>query len=412
MPNRLIILVLCLCLLLVPGPAMAAPGPAVPGFRIAPVVEGVHHPTRLVFGPDGRLYIAQQTGEVIAVTLRDGAETGRQQVAKASHDLLGIALKDDTLYVSDTGRVLAYTRQPDGSYGDPRAVLPEVPNGLHQNDGLLFGPDGMLYLGIGSTTDRGPEKHPWSGTILRFDPARPESAEPWAKGFRNPFGMAWDDKGQLWVTDNGADDPATSDELNLVVQGGDYGFPRYFERPPANSGTTGPVALFGLHNSTNGLAFAGGSVFPAPYRDGFFVAMWGSSFDEITGRRVAFVTRDGQITDVATGFERPLDVTIGPDGDLFVADFVAGIIYRMWWEGTPPGGPGSAPSPGPMPGPGPGPTPEPTTGPSPNPVPLPPPGHAEPPTSGSAAAWLLLATGAVVVLIVVWGWQRKRGRSQ
>jgi glucose/arabinose dehydrogenase len=410
MVSRVAALTLVLLMLLVPNATLAAPTPAVPGFRIAPVVEGVHHPTRLVFGPDGRLYIAQQTGEVVAVTIRDAAEVERQVVAKARHDLLGIALKDDTLYVSDTGRVLAFTRQPDGTYANPKAVLPDVPNGLHQNDGLLFGPDGMLYLGIGSTTDRGPEKHPWSGTILRFDPARPESAEPWAQGFRNPFGMAWDDKGQLWVTDNGADDPATSDELNLVVQGGDYGFPRYFEQPPANSGTTGPVALFGLHNSTNGLAYAGTSAFPAPYRDGFFVAMWGSSFDETTGRRVAFVTTEGKIIDVATGFERPLDATVGPAGDLFVADFVAGIIYRMWWEGPPPA-PGPAPPPGPGTNPGPGPAPGP--GPSPTPVPLPPPGPIEPPTAGSAATWLLLGSAAtLVVLLAIFGWRRMRGRDQ
>ncbi|HWI60573.1 MAG TPA: PQQ-dependent sugar dehydrogenase [Symbiobacteriaceae bacterium] len=325
-----------LILSLIPGAAAAAPAPVREEFKIAVAARDLHHPTRLVFGPDGRLYVAQQTGEIIALSLKDGAESGRQQVAKAKHDLLGIAFKGDMLYASDTGRVIAFTRRPDGTYGNETTVLPALPHGLHQNDGLLFGPDGLLYLGIGSTTDRGPETHAWSGTILRFDPSRPESAAVYAKGFRNPFGLAWDELGQLWVTDNGADKPATSDELNMVVPGADYGFPRFFERPPERSGTNGPAALFGLHNSTNGLAYAGASAFPPPYRDGFFVAMWGSSFDETTGRRVAFVSKSGEIQDVVTGLERPLDLTIGPAGDLFVGDFVAGAIYRIWWDGPPP----------------------------------------------------------------------------
>lgn len=227
--------------------------PTVPaGFRIEPVIQDLHHPTRLQFGPDGRLYIAQQTGEIIAVTLAGGKETARQQVAKAKLHLLGIALKDDRLWTSDTGAISVYTRAADGTYTDRHEIVPNVPHGLHQNDGFAWGPDGKLYWGLGSTKDRGPESHDWSGTIIRMNPDGTDLAV-YARGFRNPYGIAFDGQGRLWVTDNGADDPVSSDELNLVLQGAHYGYPDVFEMPPPGSLTKAPVVLFGDHNSTNGL---------------------------------------------------------------------------------------------------------------------------------------------------------------
>lgn len=309
------------------------------GFRIAPAVSGLHHPTRLHFGPDGTLLIAQQTGEVWAVTLADGAEQSRELLLRTGRDLLGVTLHQDRLWVSHTGLVAVYPRGPDGRFGARREIVRGIPHGLHQNNGVIVGPDGRLYFGVGSSTDRGPEAHPWSATIMRVNPDG-SGLEIFARGFRNPYGMAFDDDGNLWVTDNGADDPVSADELNLVVQGGHYGYPRHFETPPPGTDTIGPVALFGAHNSTNGLTYYQGGPFPTRYQGGLFVAMWGSSFDQQTGRAVAFVRLaraagglQAEVQPFATGFDRPLDVAVGPAGDLYVADFEPGVIYRIWYEG-------------------------------------------------------------------------------
>jgi glucose/arabinose dehydrogenase len=354
--------VVCLGLL-VAALGMAAPAaaeektfgpPSVPeGFHIKPVVANLHHPTRLAFGPDRRLYVAQQTGEVVAVTLEAGKEAARDQVAQAKLHLLGIALKDDKLWVSDTGAIAVYTRTPDGRYADRREIVKDVPHGLHQNDGFAWGPDGKLYWGLGSTKDRGPEQHPWSGSIMRMNPDG-TAVEVFASGFRNPYGIGFDQQGRLWVTDNGADEPVSSDELNLVEQGAHYGYPEVFGMPPAGSPTRAPVALFGDHNSTNGLAVYTGTQFPKAYHGGLFVAMWGSSFDDAVGRAVGFVTPAGKVSVLATGLNRPLDVAMGPEGDLWVADFVPGIIYRIWYDGAAetPGVPGPAEPPATAPEPG------------------------------------------------------------
>lgn len=396
-----VILVTLLSLIAMAGPAIGDEKsfgpPTVPdGFRIAPAIQGVHHPTRLVFGPDERLYIAQQTGEILAITLKDGSEVSRQQVAAATpkRNLLGIALKGDHLWVSETGVIARYQRQPDGSYAEREELVTAIPFGLHQNDGFAWGPDGKLYWGLGSTTDRGPEEHEWSGTIMRMDPDG-QNAEVFARGFRNPYGLAFDPQGNLWATDNGADDPGTSDELNRVVEGGDYGYPRLFEHPPAGSGTRAPHALFGVHNSTNGILYYDQTQFPTKYQGGFFVAMWGSSFDDSIGRSVGFVKVDGEqaeVTTFATGFNRPLDITMGPTGDLWVADFFGQTVYRIWYE-RPASEPG-APSPAP---------PRETQAP---PAPAPP--APASPAKASHSAWFLWLAGLAMVGLLAFGLVRAR----
>lgn len=392
--------IICSLLLLLPGSLLAAP--AVPdSFRIAPVIEGIHHPTRLAWGPDGRLYIAQQTGEIMAITLKDGQEIGREQVAEAKLNVLGITLQEDKLWVSDPGVIALYTRTADGKYEGRQEIVTGIPHGRHQNDGFAWGPDGKLYFGVGSKEDAGPEDHPWSATIMRMNPDGTE-LEVFAKGLRNPYGIGFAPDGNLWVTDNGVDEPATSDELNLVVQGGDYGYPTVHEMPPAGSPTKAPTALFGDHNSTNGLAIYTGTQFPAPYRGGIFVSQWGSSFDETTGRAIGFVDvsdpAHGKVSLFASGFERPLDVSMGPEGDLWLADFTKGTIYRIWYEGDV----GKPAEPSPV-----QPAPKPVE-PAPAPVPTP-----LEPTPAVPVLWVALGAGGVVLLgalALYWRRQMRRGR--
>lgn len=280
------------------------------------------------------------------------------------------------------------------------------------------GPDGKLYWGLGSKEDKGPEDHPWSGSIMRMNPDG-TGLEVYAKGLRNPYGIGFAPDGKLWVTDNGVDDPPTSDELNLIVQGGDYGYPTVFEMPPAGSPTRAPAALFGDHNSTNGLAIYTGKRFPPQYQGGIFVAQWGSSFDEVTGRAVAFVDvsdpANGKVSAFAKGFQRPLDVSMGPEGDLWVADFTAGTIYRVWYEVGEQGGRPPVEPPKPVdPGPGPQPNPNPNPGPNPNPSPNPAPNPSPAPRPGlggrtALALWVLFGVGGALILgVTLVLWRRRR----
>lgn len=400
---------LALAALVLPIAATArADGPTVPqGFQITAAIPKIHHPTRLAFGPDGRLYITQQTGEVMAITLENGKEIERQQVAQAKLNVLGLAFRGNDLYISDPGMISIYHRSPQGTYAGRTEIVAGLPNGRHQNDGLAFGPDGKLYWGQGTTTDAGPESDPRAGTIMRAN-ADGTQVEIYARGLRNPYGITFTPDGELWATDNGQDDPPSEDELNHIVRGGDYGWPKVLGMPPAGSKTIAPVLLLGMHNSSDGLVYYASRAFPAHYQGGFFIAEWGSSFGDDVGRAVGFVRvsktpqgEKGTHEVFARGFNRPLDVTAGPTGDLWVADFYANTVYRIAYVGG--GGAASGGSSGGSGGGG-----SPSAGGQPGPdghIPVDPPGRGHGGNFVGGALVAILALGGLLV------WIRGRRRN-
>jgi glucose/arabinose dehydrogenase len=109
-------------------------------------------------------------------------------------------------------------------------------NRYHNGGRLRFGPDGKLYASVGDaqTSANSQNRNSLNGKILRINPdGTPPSDNPffstggnarfvWSLGFRNPQGLAWDSRGQLWATEFGDN---SQDELNLVQKGGNYGWP-------------------------------------------------------------------------------------------------------------------------------------------------------------------------------------------
>ena len=166
-------------------------------------------------------------------------------------------------------------------------VLMEFPQpyGNHNGGTVLFGPDGMLYLGVGDGGAGGdPLGHGQNlgtllGTILRFD-VHPGGglqisvpsdnpfvstvgarAEIWAYGLRNPWRMSFDRAtGQLWVGDVGQ---SRFEEVNVVERGGNYGWRlkegnRSFDGPVRTLGLIDPVHQYGREQ---GQSITGGYVY-------------------------------------------------------------------------------------------------------------------------------------------------------
>jgi glucose/arabinose dehydrogenase len=315
------------------------------GVRVTIWARDLHSPTSLAFGPDGRLYVAELGGEVAALADhdRDGVAETRMVFASQLNSPLGLVFYENDLFIGRRGGVTrARDADGDGVADDLTPILDGLPAGRHQTDGIAFGPDGRMYIGQGSTSDRGETGvAPLEASILVAE-RDGSGLRVFASGVRNPYDLAfYPGTDQLFATDNGRDVPPSGvpDELNLIVDGGHYGWPDCWGAGQGSNcaGALFPVAEFQERSSANGLAFYTGDLFPE-WQNHAFVALYGSlSGDPAIGRKVQRVALTqnadgmwrGGVFDFASGFDRPLDVAVGPDGAVYVADFGSGVIYRL-----------------------------------------------------------------------------------
>lgn len=221
----------------------------------------------------------------------------------------------------------------------------------HDLHGLILGPDGRLYFSIGDrglnvTTREGkPIRCLDSGAVLRCEPDG-SNLEIFATGLRNPQELAFDNFGNLFTVDNNSD---AGDRARVVhlVEGGDSGWRvgyQYLEKPvsrgpwqaeklwhpaPANTAAYLLPPLMNLSDGPSGLAFDPGvTLLPARFKDHFFLADFRGGAGQ-SGVRSFAVEPAGASFKVVDA-QQPIwsvlatDVDFGPDGALYVSDWVDG----------------------------------------------------------------------------------------
>jgi glucose/arabinose dehydrogenase len=292
------------------------------------------NPTVMAFGPGGRLFVGDINGDLWVVEPAAGAEPRISKLDGGYQLLLGLAWRDGELFVASQGRIEALRdANGDGRFEARRTVVEGLPAMVlrpHSNNSISFGPDGRLYFGVGSTSDGELEQDPLAAAILSVNPDGSD-LRVFARGFGNPFALAFNSQGELFGGDNSIRDQP--DEFNHIVAGEHYGFPYYFGDPP-EGGATGALATFPPHSAPTGVSFYSGAQFPAEYRDNAFLTLWARG--ELQRIEVARTTAGGYLSRVTTfgsGFLYPIGAVTGPDGALYVADFGTSAIYRISYEG-------------------------------------------------------------------------------
>ncbi len=343
------------------------------GFEVRLWAEGISNARFMRFSPKGVLLVSQprlgRVLEVLADHDGDGVSDGQQVFLDDLDRPHGIDFREGHVYIGEGSAIarVAYVEsrvESDGESGadtiEPRGPVVRIARGIpeggnHWARTLRFGPDGGLYLNVGSSCNVCEEKDPRRGTLMRFS-ADGSGGEIYAAGLRNSVGFDWrPGTDELFATDNGRDLLGDNDppcELNRVVRGGFYGWPyangNNESDPDFGAGqerrietSIPPEHPFRAHNAPLGITFVRHPEAPPSIRGAALVALHGSwNRSELDGYKVVSLHWDeaDRITerDFLTGFQvgddvigRPVDVAEGPDGAFYVSDDYAGVIYRV-----------------------------------------------------------------------------------
>ncbi|MDM9381483.1 sorbosone dehydrogenase family protein [Chlorogloeopsis sp. ULAP01] len=344
-----------------------------PGFQISVFAKDLGNPRNLVVAPNGTVYVTRrEQGDVIALrdTNKDGRANQQRTVASGLKFVNGITIHQNRLYFVTDTHLYATDLLANGREGKLQTLISDIPDGgQHPNRTIGFGPDGMLYLSVGSTCNACDEPNEEHATLLQVQPDGSKRSI-YAKGLRNTIGFAWHPQTkELWGMDHGSDwrgNDQPPEELNLIQQGKNYGWPFCWgdRRPdvylPANpegkskeeycATTEPPVLTYTAHSAPLDFIFYTASQFPAEYRNDVFVTMRGSwNRNPPVGYKVVRLRfqngKPTQFEDFVTGFltkdakaqfGRPVGLAIAPDGSLLFADDTNGVIYRVSYTGTKP----------------------------------------------------------------------------
>ena len=210
------------------------------------IATHLQKPWALTFG-DGKIFFTEKVGKLRVV---DNGMLVNESVADfrvadiSDAGLLGITThpdftKNHFIYVYYTykegdklwNKVLRITESSD-KIVDAKVILDKIPGAEFDDGGVIkFGPDKKLYIGTGDATDENAAQDLTSlaGKILRLnDDGSIPSDNPipnspvYSLGHRDPQGLAWDDQGNLYETEEG---PTKNDEINLIKANKNYGWP-------------------------------------------------------------------------------------------------------------------------------------------------------------------------------------------
>ena len=335
-----------------------------PHIRLQLVRAQIAKPGLIFALPDGSAAVIAQRGQIVA--LADGRVWLDMQslVAQNSPErgLLGVAISPDgtTLFVSYTrigdfatvvGRMPLNAGTPDITQIKDVIVIPQ-PFANHNGGHIVFGPDGLLYIGTGdggSANDplqNGQNPRTLLGKLLRIDVHAPDVAytipagqpvhadwlpEVWAIGLRNPWRFGFDGQSQMFIADVGQN---RFEELNVLsvtqLGGANFGWnvregnDCLVGESCSSLGMTGPVMTYphteGRCSITGGLYVANPAL---PAVNGALIYA-----DFCAGTIYRYDRMQGQTAVLDTTFQIS---SFGSDsaGRVYVVDYDGGNIYEL-----------------------------------------------------------------------------------
>ncbi|WP_425260824.1 PQQ-dependent sugar dehydrogenase [Rubrivivax sp. RP6-9] len=325
--------------------ALAAAPATANTLRTVEVAKGLDNPWALAFLPDGRMLVTEKPGRlrVIGPDGRPGAPiTGLPPIAAGGQcGLLDVV--PDPQFAQN--QLLYWTFAEPGAGGNSTAVArgklvgnaltevrtlfsqqPKVDSQHHCGSRIVFRRDGTLLVGLGDRFSRkddaqNPANH--LGKVVAFDRDGGKAAV-WSLGHRNIQGAALHpETGALWAIEHG---PQGGDEVNVVAQGRNYGWPlltygrnyglgtRIGEEGP-KPGFEQPLHVWVPSIAPSGMAFLTSDRYPGWQGQLFVGALRGRTLVRLQLEGTKVVTEERLLLNLA---ERIRDVRQGPDGWLYL----------------------------------------------------------------------------------------------
>ena len=316
------------------------------------------------FDQQGNMWVSRTSaGRITLLEIKDNKVVSQNDVLRNLDNPHGLAFdwnNPGMLYFAEEGKITRIATYSDDT-GTKIADLPQ--GGGHYTRTLNFGPDGRLYVSIGSSCNVCDERDDRRAAIYSMKPDGSDFKQ-FASGLRNTVFFDWSYvDGRMWGTDMGRDnlgDNQPPEEINVLTEGKDYGWPvcygqnihdtnfdkKVYIQDPCNDKTP-PAVEMQAHSAPLGLTFIPEEGWPEEYWYDLIVAFHGSWNRAVpTGYKLVRVKLDAKgnyesVEDFITGWfqgqnamGRPVDVLTQSGGTMYVSDDKAGMIYKINYLGN------------------------------------------------------------------------------
>lgn len=325
-------------------------------FDIFADVDG-NLPRVLAFDAQGNLLVTSTNkGKLLALPDKDkdGKADEVIEVLDNLNKPHGIDFNEGYLYLAETDKVSRYFYDSENYTARLDKVLFELPSGGRHFTRTIKIKDGLIYTSVGSSCDSCIEKD-WRRAAILASDLEGNNLRVFASGLRNTVFFDFDDSGRLWGLDMGRDnlgDELPPDELNLIEEGKDYGWPWCYGNQKVDDKfasveqrkdcfrTQAPVYEIPAHSAPLGLTFINSSYMP--YEQGNMLIAYHGSWNRSQPRgyevvKLNFIGQNiaGSDTFISGWLKdsdilgRPVDLIFDGSGNLYVSDDYAGVIYIL-----------------------------------------------------------------------------------
>jgi glucose/arabinose dehydrogenase len=371
------------------------------GFTASIIAKGLDGARHLAVTKQGGIYVKLsrlKDGKGIYY-LKDTNGDGviDEQIGFGNYPGTGIFIKNDYLYTSSNDDVYRYKLNDKGEVinpGEPEKIVTGLVNRNRDNSkSIAVDNNNNIYVNVGSYSNsclidinstRAPYPCPlldsvggiWKFKANKLNQGYNEGIR-YATGFKNIVGLYWNTStNSLFIMHHGRDllhdlypqyytveqsNSQPAETMYELHQGSDGGWPYAYYDPKLHkkilspeyggdgkkeggANAQDPIVGFPAHLAPDGLMFYTGTMFPAKYKNGAFIAFHGKSPEMQKGYLVAFVPFNknkpaGEWEIFADHFTadlsnqpKPCGLAQGPDGSIYVADDAKGNIYKITYK--------------------------------------------------------------------------------